>query len=69
MIDLCLQKDILIVKIKKKSSKLGKLYLDIMMEGEFDDYKEKPIHLAIFKQDNDVFVESNMLTIIINENI
>ena len=69
MIDLCLQKDILIVKIKKKSSKFGKLYLDIMMEGEFNDSKEKPIHLTIFKQDNDVFVESNMLTMIINENI
>ncbi|MBN1215607.1 MAG: hypothetical protein JXA99_09240 [Candidatus Lokiarchaeota archaeon] len=69
MIDLCLQKDILIVKIKKKASKLGKLYLDIMMEGESNDSKGKSIHLAIFKQDNDVFLESNMLTMIINENI
>lgn len=67
MIEMNMQGDILLVKIKEFPSNLDKVYLDFTIQGELDGKNEKPVHASIFKYNNEVFIESNMLTIIVNE--
>ena len=67
MIEMNMQGDILLVKIKEFPSNLDKVYLDFTIQGELDGKNEKPVHASIFKCNNEVFIESNMLTIIVNE--
>ena len=62
-----MQGDILLVKIKEFPSNLDKVYLDFTIQGELDGKNEKPVHASIFKYNNEVFIESNMLTVVINE--
>ncbi len=60
--------DILLVKIKEFPLNKEKIHLDLTIQGELNGDSGKSVHATIFKRDNNIFVESNILTLIINEN-
>ncbi|MBY9007704.1 MAG: hypothetical protein KGD63_13235 [Candidatus Lokiarchaeota archaeon] len=57
MIEMSLQRDILIIKVEEIPSNMDKLHLDLMLKRELSGSAQKPIHATISKINNDVFVK------------
>ena len=67
MIEMKMKGNILLIKINEYPLNKEKIHLDFTINGELNGIDEKPIHATIFKRNNDIFIESNVLTIIVDE--